>query len=122
MVMEINDQPVGCRETLDRLAYLLEGVVIDLSRAQHIVSVCTDNQAMQADDVQAVQQLDLATQTVQAVSDVLKQLAQRQELAAVGAMSVKDIYAGAKLTHVAQILQTGRNDYQKVNSGEVELF
>lgn len=117
----ITETTITVPEALTRVAQLLEEVFGDLAQAQSVVSVCADAQAISPEDMQAVQKLDMATQTVEALGFVVKALAAQPALAAAGTVEVKSLYAGADLGHVAHVLQTGSKE-QQINAGDVELF
>ena len=112
---------ITAHEALERVACLLDEVFSNLSQAQGVVSVCAQAQAMGPEDMQAVQKLDGATQTVEALSFVVRELAAQPALKTAGHVAVKDLYAQAALGHVAHVLQTGGQEVQD-KAGEVELF
>lgn len=121
--MKHSDETIAVQDVVVRVAALLDTVFADLSEAQQVVSVCisTPGKAQEV-DVQGLQTLDIATQTVQAASGILKDLAAHTQLNAAGTITLKELYGSAALGHVVQVLRSGAARSETEAAGDVELF
>ncbi|OUI85276.1 hypothetical protein [Acetobacter orientalis] len=121
--MKHSDETIAVQDVVVRVAALLDTVFADLSEAQQVVSVCISNPGKaQEGDVQGLQKLDVATQTVQAASGILKDLAAHTQLNAAGKITLKELYGSAALGHVVQVLRNGAARSETEAAGDVELF
>ncbi|MCP1241678.1 hypothetical protein GOB86_05430 [Acetobacter lambici] len=109
-------------DVMEHLVSLLDETCQDFMGVQRVVGENMSVAPLSDADVQALQRLDSATQTVEAVSTVLKNLVacygQRDEQP----LDVGVLSHGVKLCHVIQVLRNGAQAESTCHSGEVDLF
>ncbi|MFT9088730.1 hypothetical protein [Acetobacter okinawensis] len=112
----------SAQDVMDHLVTLLEETCQDFMGVQRVVGESMSAAPLSDADVQALQKLDSATQTVEAVATVLKNLAlcyaQRNELP----LDVAALSQSVKLSHVVDVLSHGTQASQTSHAGEVDLF
>lgn len=109
-------------DVMDHLVDLLDETCRDFTGVQRVVGESMPAALLSDADVQALQKLDSATQTVEAVATILKNLvacyAQRNE----PPLDVAALSRGVKLSHVVDVLHNGVQASQPCHAGEVDLF
>ncbi|MFT8549515.1 hypothetical protein [Acetobacter okinawensis] len=110
------------QDVMDHLVTLLDETCRDFMGVQRVVGENMSAAPLSDADVQALQKLDSATQTVEAVATVLKNLvacyAQRSE----PPLDVVALSQGVRLSHVIDVLNNGAQASQTSHAGEVDLF
>ncbi|GBQ80061.1 hypothetical protein AA13595_0210 [Gluconacetobacter johannae DSM 13595] len=108
------------QEVLGRVASLLELACGDLLDAQRAVDECLQTHALGDKGARDLQKLDLATQTVDAVATVLRNLMSCSEVAT--PVQGIGLYDGVKLDEVVRVLRGDNALGTTQRSGEVDLF
>jgi hypothetical protein len=110
------------RDVMDHLVELLDETYQDFTGVQRVVGENMAAAPLSDADVQALQRLDSATQTVEAVSTVLKNLVASYGQIETQPLDVGVLSQGVKLCHVIQVLRHGVQAETDSHSGEVDLF
>ena len=110
------------RDVVEQLVGLLDETCQNFMDVQQVVGEKMNATALSDDDVRTLQRLDSATQTVEAVSTVLKNLLACSVQQASQQLDIGVLSRGIKLSHVIQVLQNGVQAGQIDHSGEVDLF
>ncbi|BBC81834.1 hypothetical protein HK27_13630 [Acetobacter orientalis] len=109
-------------EVMDHLVALLDETCQDFEGVQRVVGENMAAAPLSDQDVQVLQKLDSATQTVEAVSTILKNLITSGGPCVGQSLDVAALSRGVKLSHVVQVLQNGIEAEPECHSGEVDLF
>ncbi len=109
-------------EVVDHLVGLLDETCQDFMGVQRVVGENMDAAPLSDADVQALQKLDSATQTVEAVSTILRNLGASYGQQVEQPLDIAVLSRGVKLSHVIQVLQDGTQAEPACHSGEVDLF
>lgn len=109
-------------DVVEQLVGLLDETCQDFMDVQQVVGEKMNATVLSDDDVRTLQRLDSATQTVEAVSTVLKNLLACSVQQANQQLDIGVLSQGIKLSHVIQVLQNGAQADQIDHSGEVDLF
>lgn len=109
-------------DVMDHLVGLLDETCLDFMGVQRVVGESMSATTLSDADVQALQKLDSATQTVEAVSTILKNLVASYGQHTEQPLDIAVLSRGVKLSHVIQVLQDGPQADAQSHSGEVDLF
>ncbi|MBB2189424.1 hypothetical protein HLH34_05525 [Gluconacetobacter azotocaptans] len=111
---------ITVQQVLGRAASLLDQACGDLLDAQRAVDECLQNHALGDKGARDLQKLDLATQTIDAVATVLRNLMSCSE--AETPIRVAGLYDGVKLGEVVRVLRGDNAPGTTQRSGEIDLF
>ncbi len=109
-------------DVMDHLVGLLDETCQDFMGVQRVVGENMSAAPLSDADVQVLQKLDSATQTVEAVSTILKNLAVCYTPCAEQRLDVAALSHGVKLSHVIDVLRNGAQASTSCHPGEVDLF
>lgn len=109
-------------DVMDHLASLLDETCRDFMGVQRVVGESMSAAPLSNADVQALQKLDSATQTVEAVATILKNLVVCYAQRNAPPLDVAALSQGVKLSHVVDVLNNGAQASQTSHAGEVDLF
>ena len=114
----------GCcvGDVMDHLVGLLDETCQDFLGVQRVVGETMAAAPLSDADVQALQKLDSATQTVEAVSTILRNLVASYGPQAGQPLDIAALSRGVKLSHVIDVLKNGTQASAPCHSGEVDLF
>ncbi|MFT8419181.1 MAG: hypothetical protein ABF636_10195 [Acetobacter sp.] len=109
-------------DVMDHLVELLDQTCQDFMGVQRVVGENMADAPLSDADVQVLQKLDSATQTVEAVSTILGNLVVSYGAQAERPLDVAALSRGVKLSHVIDVLCNGAQASPACHSGEVDLF
>ncbi|GBR26710.1 hypothetical protein [Gluconobacter japonicus] len=109
-------------EIVDHLAGLLDTTCQDFVGVQRVVGENMVMAPLSDQDVQTLQKLDSATQTVEAVSTILKNMLTSDGQSSDRMLDVAALSHGVKLSHIIQVLQNRAEAEPAYRSGEVDMF
>lgn len=115
-------ETISVQHALEKVTGLLETAGSSFIDAQNTVGQCAKTLVLSDQEVQSLQQLDVATQTVEAVVSVLRNILSDSALDLSGAMPLPSLYAGVKLSEIVRILKGEPGDHVPIPAGEVDLF
>jgi exonuclease VII small subunit len=115
-------ETISVQHALEKVTRLLETAGSSFIDAQATVEECTKTLVLCDQEVQSLQQLDVATQTVEAVVSILKNILSDPALDLSADMALPNLYAGVKLSEIVRILKGEPGDHVPIPAGEVDLF
>ncbi|MBO1324779.1 hypothetical protein K2X14_06410 [Acetobacter sp. TBRC 12305] len=90
--------------------------------AQGVVELCMRDEALSTQDMQSVQTLDVATQTVEAATLVLQNLLTLMGDAKMPPISVARLSAGVSLHDIVRTLKGEKAPTPAIPAGDIDLF
>ncbi|QEO16925.1 hypothetical protein [Acetobacter vaccinii] len=124
MTPEADGHEITVHEAIVRVTGLLDVVSRDLLGVQHAMDECVKGHHLAEDEAQSLQKLDSATQTVEALAAVLKNLTTHAGSGVASTIPLTDLHQGVSLGKVVRVLK-GEPAPELVaheHSGEVDLF
>lgn len=115
-------ETISVQHALEKVTGLLETAGASFLDAQNTVGECTKTLVLCDQEVQSLQQLDVATQTVEAVVSILKNILADPALDLSADMPLPSLYSGVKLSEIVRILKGEPGDHVPIPAGEVDLF
>ena len=115
-------ETISVQHALEKVTGLLETAGASFLDAQNTVRECTKTLVLCDQEVQSLQQLDVATQTVEAVVSILKNILADPALDLSADMPLPSLYSGVKLSEIVRILKGEPGDHVPIPAGEVDLF
>ncbi|MFH7811830.1 MULTISPECIES: hypothetical protein [Acetobacter] len=109
-------------DVMDHLVELLDETCLDFTGVQRVVGENMATSSLSDTDVQVLQKLDSATQMVEAVCTVLKNLVTCYEQDKTQPLDIGALSQGVKLSHVIRVLRYGMQAEPVRPSGVVDLF
>lgn len=115
-------ETISVHHALEKVTGLLETAGTLFLDAQNTVGECTKTLTLCDEEVKSLQQLDVATQTVEAVASILRNILDNPTLDLSADMPLPTLYAGVKLSEIVRILKGEPGDHVPIPAGEVDLF
>ncbi|NVN09855.1 hypothetical protein [Nguyenibacter vanlangensis] len=113
---------ITMHEAVARMACLLDAACEDLVHAQQAVETCVRGLALSDADMSSLQKLDVATQTVAAVTTVLRNLISLPHPGPADGVSVAGLYDGVTLGAVVRALKGTHAPDGSLPAGTIDLF
>ncbi|MFT9256816.1 hypothetical protein [Acetobacter sp.] len=113
---------ISVQDAVTRVTEILARAHADCVAAQGAVEISTRGVALNAQDMQSVQVLDRATQTVEAAGTVLHNLLALMGPAAMPSVDLARLSAGVKLHDIVLALRGEQPAPPAIPAGDIDLF
>ncbi|RFD21022.1 hypothetical protein DY926_02950 [Komagataeibacter melaceti] len=115
-------QTTTVNEALVRVTHIMDSVYEELLGTQQAIEKCVQSHMLDEGEMHNIQKLDSATQTVEALATVLKNLIACPAATMSDTVNVATLYDGVKLGEVVQALGGEEQVDRTHQAGEVDLF
>jgi hypothetical protein len=115
-------QEITVHEAVVRLTWLLDGACAEFLGAQRAVDECVTKHVLSDEQTHSLQKLDSATQTIEAVTMVLRNLMSLADAGKTAPVDVAGLYNGVKLGKVVRVLRGECAPEMTNHSGEIDMF
>lgn len=121
------DQNIPLSEAISRITQLLDCAYSELMIAQKAVDYCLNHASIDCEETNNIQKLDLATQIVEAITKILKNLLTLYKENPKGNVNLTKLHDGVELGFVLQHLYNDKCTQSHIQeqhhaSGEIDLF
>ncbi|ACI53198.1 conserved hypothetical protein [Gluconacetobacter diazotrophicus PA1 5] len=119
---KVPGRDVTVQEAMTRVTWLLDEACADLLGAQQAVDDCVTKVVIGEEEMRSLQKLDSATQIIEAVATILRNLTCLSTTWKTATVSTAGLYDGVKLSAVQQVLRGESAPDMTHPSGEIDFF